>query len=130
MTGVYSVLCLASPECAPEAHIVDLVIFACLHLSKIMILGLFAKLRIREISLFFSSAIILIIFARFLNSRICPPREYYQIYSSQYPANMCITFVQRRSNVFDVGLTCTNVIQMFCFLGTFSISSIYKKSYI
>ena len=36
------------------------------------ILGFFANLGIREFSFFFRSAIIIIIFARFLNSRICP----------------------------------------------------------
>ena len=56
-------------------HTVDLVIFACLNYREFFILGLFAKVRIRELSFFSSSAIIIIIFARFLNSRICPPRE-------------------------------------------------------
>ena len=54
---------------------VDLVIFACLNFRKFLILGLFAKLSIREFSFFFSSAIIIIIFARFLNSRIYPRLE-------------------------------------------------------
>ena len=45
-----------------------------------------------RISIFFGSVIIIIIFARFLNLRNCPPREipeklkpreYYQIYSSE-----------------------------------------------
>ena len=54
---------------------VDLVIFACLDFREFLILRLFAELRIREFSFFFSNAIIVIIFARFLNSRICPPRE-------------------------------------------------------
>ena len=46
-----------------------------------------------EVFFFFISAIIIIIFVRFLNSRICPPpeireelkpHEYYQIHSIQY----------------------------------------------
>ena len=53
-------------------YTVDLVIFACLHF---LILGLFTKFRVGEFSCSFSSAIIIIIFARFFNSRICPPRE-------------------------------------------------------
>ena len=40
---------------------VDLVIFACLNFREFMILGLFTKFRIREFSIFFSSAIVLII---------------------------------------------------------------------
>ena len=32
----------------------------------------------------------------------------------QQTQNICIQFVQRRSNVFDVGPTLYNVIQMFC----------------
>ena len=68
---------------------VDLVIFACLHFRELLILGLFAKFGIREFTFSISSDIIIIIFARFLHSRICPPREiceklkpreYYQIY--------------------------------------------------
>ena len=54
---------------------VNLVIFACLNFREFLILGLFTKFRIHEFSFFFSSAIIVIIFARFLNSRICPPRD-------------------------------------------------------
>ena len=71
-------------------YTVDQVIFACLNFREFLILGPFTKFKIREFSFFFSSSIIIIIFARFLNSRICPlksrnsrklkPREYYQIY--------------------------------------------------
>ena len=61
--------------CAPAVNTVDLVIFTCLNFREFLILGLFMKLRIREFSFFFSSAIIIIIFARFLNSRYCPPRK-------------------------------------------------------
>ena len=52
---------------------VDLVIFACLNFREFRILALFTKFRIREF--FFISAIIIIIFSKFLNSRICPLRE-------------------------------------------------------
>ena len=52
---------------------VDLVIFACLNFREFRILALFTKFRIGEF--FYISAIIIIIFARFLNSRICPLRE-------------------------------------------------------
>ena len=38
-------------------YAVDLVIYACLHFCEFLILGLFTKLRIREFSFFFSSAI-------------------------------------------------------------------------
>ena len=48
-------------------HTVDLVIFARLHFREFLFLGLFTKLRIREFSFFFTSAII-ITFAIFLNS--------------------------------------------------------------
>ena len=48
-------------------------IFACLNFREFLIFGLFTKLRIPEF--FFSSAIIIIILARFLNSRISPSRE-------------------------------------------------------
>ena len=54
---------------------VDLVILACLNFRDFLILGLCTKIRTCEFPFFFSSAIIIIIFARFLNSRICPPRE-------------------------------------------------------
>ena len=53
---------------------VDLVIFTCLNFREFFILGLF-KFRIREFSFSFSRAIIIIIFAIFLNSRIRSPRE-------------------------------------------------------
>ena len=52
--------------------IVDLVIFACLNSLEFLILGLFTKFRICEFLFSFSSAIIIILFARFLNLRICP----------------------------------------------------------
>ena len=51
---------------------VDLVIFACLNFREFLILELFTIFLFREFSFFFSSAIIKIIFARFLNWRICP----------------------------------------------------------
>ena len=57
---------------------VDLVIFACLNFREFLILGLFTKFRNREFLFFFSNDIIIIIFARFLNSRICPPREIHE----------------------------------------------------
>ena len=57
------------------SNTVDLVIFACYNFREFLILGLFTKLRIHEFSFFISSAIIIIIFTRFLNSRICPPRN-------------------------------------------------------
>ena len=56
-------------------YTVDLVIFACLNFREFLILRLFTKFRIREFSFFFSGSNIMIIFARFLNSRVCPPRE-------------------------------------------------------
>ena len=58
-----------------QTYTVDLVIFASLIFREFQILGLFTKFIIREFSFFFSSAIIIIIFAGFLNSRICPPRK-------------------------------------------------------
>ena len=54
---------------------VDLVIFGCLISHEIFIWGLFTKFKIRECSCLSSSAIIIIIFARFFNSRIRSPRE-------------------------------------------------------
>ena len=51
-------------------YTVDLVIFACLNFREFLILGLFTKLWIRRY--FFSSAIIVIIFARFFNSQMLP----------------------------------------------------------
>ena len=50
-------------------YIVDLVIFACLNFREILILEIFTEIRIPEFTFFFSSAIIILIFARFLNSR-------------------------------------------------------------
>ena len=44
---------------------VDLEIFACLNFREFLIFGLFTKFRIREFSFFFSSAIMIIISARF-----------------------------------------------------------------
>ena len=38
----------------------------------------------------------------------------YHVYDSQQTQNICITFIKRRPNVFDVGPTLSNVIQMFC----------------
>ena len=51
---------------------VNLIIFACLNFREFLILGLLTKFRIREFPFFFCSAIIIIIFARFLISRISP----------------------------------------------------------
>ena len=58
-----------------NVNTVDLVIVACLNFREFLILGLFTKFKIREFSFSFCSAIIIIIFGKFLNSRICPPRE-------------------------------------------------------
>ena len=52
---------------------VDLVIFAGLNFHNCFILRIFMKIRIHKFPVFSSSAIIIIIFARFLNSRISPP---------------------------------------------------------
>ena len=49
-------------------YTVDLVIFGCLNFREFLILGLFTKFRIIEFSFFFSNVIIIIIFAKFLNS--------------------------------------------------------------
>ena len=66
-----------------RGYTVDLVIFACLIFREFLILGLrrnfadFGTLQeFREFSFFVSSAIIIIIFVGFLNSQICPPREF------------------------------------------------------
>ena len=68
-------MCGSNSDISEESHTVDLVIFACLNFREFLIWELFTKFRIREFLFFFSSAIITIIFARFLNSRICLPRE-------------------------------------------------------
>ena len=47
---------------------VDLLIFACFNFRDILILGLFTKFRIPKLLIFLISAIIIIIFATFLNS--------------------------------------------------------------
>ena len=54
---------------------VHLVIFAGLNFRKFLILEPFTKFRIREFSFFFNCAIIKIIFAGFLKSRIGNPCE-------------------------------------------------------
>ena len=59
----------------------DLVIFVCFNFREFLIFVLFTKFRIRDFSFFFSRAIIIIIFARFLNSRICLPRKICENYS-------------------------------------------------
>ena len=59
-------------KAAERSNTVDLVIFAVLNFREFLILGLFTKFRIRKFLFIFSSAIIIIIFAGFLNSRICP----------------------------------------------------------
>ena len=51
---------------------VDRVIFACLLFREFLILVLFKKFGIDEFSFLFSGAIIIILFAKFLNSRVCP----------------------------------------------------------
>ena len=58
-----------------DVYIVKLVIFVCLHFRKFLILGLFTKFRTREFSFSISSAIMIMIFARFLHLRICLPSE-------------------------------------------------------
>ena len=58
-----------------KANTVDLVIFAGLYFREFLIWGFFTKFKINESSFFFNNAIIIIIFARFMNSKICPPRE-------------------------------------------------------
>ena len=59
-----------------QVKIVDLVIFVCLTFREFLIWGFFVKFRMREFSFFIILfSIIIIIFVRFLNSRICPPRE-------------------------------------------------------
>ena len=52
----------------------DLVNFACLNFREFTIWRFFTKFRIREF-VFFSSSAIIIIFARSLILRVCPPRE-------------------------------------------------------
>ena len=54
------------------AYTVDLVIFACLGSREFVILGLFAMSRIRELSIPIIGSTIIIIIAKFSNSRICP----------------------------------------------------------
>ena len=54
---------------------VDLVIFACLNFREFLILWLFTKFIIPKFAFFCSSVIIIIIFVRFLNSRICLPHK-------------------------------------------------------
>ena len=68
---------------APHLYTVDMVIFACLNIREFLILGLFTKPRIRDFLFIFCSAIRIIIFAWFLNSRICPPREFAKIKTSR-----------------------------------------------
>ena len=68
---------LASHEfsCVDHQYTIDHVIFACLNFHEFLILEFFTKIRIREFSFFLISAIVIIIFARFLNSRIGRPLE-------------------------------------------------------
>ena len=54
-----------------SSYTVDPVIFACLDFREFLILELFTKFRIREFSFSFSSAIIIIRFARFKSGTIC-----------------------------------------------------------
>ena len=74
-----------------KTNTVDLIIFARLNFRDFPILGLFPKIRFREISFFSSSSIIIIILYEILdlanlsssrNSRKLKPREYYQIYNN------------------------------------------------
>ena len=58
-----------------KSDTVDQVFFACLNFREFQILEFFATIGIREFPFFFSSAIIIKKFARFLNSRIGRPRE-------------------------------------------------------
>ena len=81
-------------------HTIDLVIFACLNFRKFPIFLLFTKFRIRDFSFFFSKAIIIIIFEKFLNLRICPPRE---IRENYYLANIArCTVIENRGEYNDV----------------------------
>ena len=58
------------------SYTVDLVISACLDFREFVILGLFMKARICQLSIsMIAGAIIRKIFVRFLNSQICPTRE-------------------------------------------------------
>ena len=79
---------------------VDLVIFACVNFREFLLLGLFTKFRTREFLFFLSSTIIIIIFEEFLNSRSCPPRKYYQIYSiAYYPCTECMQSERSRPSL-------------------------------
>ena len=49
--------------------------FRVCNFHEFLTLGSSTKFRIREFTYFISSAIIIIIFAGFMNLRICPPRE-------------------------------------------------------
>ena len=62
---------------------VDLVIFTCVNFREFLILELFTKFKIREYTFFIRSVILIIIFARFLNSQKLKPREYYKIYTNR-----------------------------------------------
>ena len=73
-------------ETVRPRHTVYLVIFTCLtclNFREFLILKLFTKFRICECSFFFNSAIIIIIFARFLNSRIVFLAKFAKIKTSQ-----------------------------------------------
>ena len=56
-----------------------MVIFVFLNFRELLILGLLTKVRISKFPFFFISAIVMIILVRFLNFRICPPREIHEI---------------------------------------------------
>ena len=56
-------------------YTLNLVIFAWLNFREFLILRLFTKITTREFLFFSGGAIFIIIFPRFLNSQICPPRE-------------------------------------------------------
>ena len=73
---------------------VYLVIFACLNVREFQILGLSTEVQNPRIFIFFSSAIIIIIFARFLISRVFPPRIFAKIRASQILPDLQYTNVQ------------------------------------
>ena len=65
-----------------STYTVDLVIFMCLNFREFLIWGSFTKFRIPKLSFFFS-AIIKILIARFVNSRICHLAKFVKIKTSR-----------------------------------------------
>ena len=53
---------------------------------------------------------------------IGPTSRPYRPKSTHRTQNICVTFVQRRPNVFTLSQHCTNVIQMFCVYWVFTQS--------